>query len=348
MELSRSVFSPLLPHSLPTAQQAAVLYANGRQDQAADMLRSALAPSTAGSSSPELWYMLLDLLSARGDWQGFEALSERFQAVFGVPAPQWLNEEEMARLPVEVRPGGPGYVEFSGTLDSTRAPQLERARTAARNAAIIHLDLSRVAALDAQGASGLRALLRFLPENGNAVIITGADHLAELLRAATESDPMQDGYWTLLLELHQLRGQQSAFQRVALEYALAVGVAPPVWQPPLMPVAPTSGQQEKRDEPRYQAGPEVIHLAGVILGAGDAQIVELAAFGAERMYVNINLSQLRRLDFSGGTAFAAAVNDLIAAGKTVRLLRPSSLVTAFLSTLNISADVKLIPVKRPL
>jgi ABC-type transporter Mla MlaB component len=345
MKASSIPLSQPLFHSLPPAQEAAVLYALGREADAADFLRSMLG-SDAESNGPELWFMLFDLLRARGEWKPFEALSQRFETRFGMPAPQWLNEEEMARLPADVRPGGPGYFELAGALDANRGRDMERIRAAARNLATVHLDVSRTAALDAEGCTSLLDLLRLLPLNGNAVLLTGADHLADLLREAAHGNASVEAYWSLLLELCRLRGQQRDFVRIALEYALAAGTSPPVWQPVMMPVALTS-RQEKRDEPRYQPGPEAFNLTGQMAGAADPQLAELRAFSAERQYVNINLSQLRRMDFSCGTAFANLVNALSWSSKTVRLIRPNSMVAAFLSTLSLDASVEIVPVRRP-
>ena len=122
MKLSSIPLSHPLYDSLPASQEAAVLYAIGREADAADFLGSTLESNEAESNGPELWYMLFDLLRARGEWKPFEALMQRFEARFGLPAPQWLNEEEMARLPAEVRPGGPGYFELAGALDASRGP----------------------------------------------------------------------------------------------------------------------------------------------------------------------------------------------------------------------------------
>jgi len=346
MELPRSMLSPQLSHSLPAAQEAAVLYANGREADAADFLRSVTEPADAGSDNPDLWYMLFDLLRARGEWKQFETLAERFQTLFGIPPPQWLNEEEMSRLPVEVRPGGPGYFELAGALDGSRGLDLDRVRAAARNLATVHLDVSRLGGLDSEGCDAFLDLMRFLPENGNGLLLTGADHLADLLRAAADGNHAVEAYWALLLDLYRMRGQQKDFERTALEYALAAGVPPPAWQPVMMPVAPQAARHEKRDEPRYQPGPDLIYLSGVMWGAADPQLQELRELGEERQYINVNLSQLRRMDFSSGTAFATLVNELASSGKTVRLIRPNSLVAAFLSTLSLDPSIRLISMKR--
>ncbi|HTO42729.1 MAG TPA: hypothetical protein VML56_01490 [Burkholderiales bacterium] len=336
----------LLSNALPPSQEAAVLYAIGRETDAAQFLRSMLDADEADASSPELWYMLFDLLRGRGEWRQFETLAPRFEAKFGVPAPKWLNDEEMARLPAEARPGGPGYFELAGTLDASCTPELRRVRAAARGVAWAHLDVSRLGALDAAGCQELLELVQFLPNNGSAVVLTGAEHLVDLLRAAAANKPRVRVYWSLLFEIYRLRGQQRDFERAALEFALAAGVSPPVWQPIMMPVAPTS-PQEKRDEPRYQPGPEAFNLTGVLRGSADPQLAELQAFGSQRQYVNINLAQLRRMDFSAGTAAANLLNAMAWSDKTVRLIRPNSLVAAFLSTLSLDPGIELVSVRRP-
>jgi len=343
--ISSSVSHPI-SHNLPAAHEAAVLYANGREADAAEVLRTALEAGEGESSDRQLWYMLFDLLRARGDWNSFQALTRRFEKSCGLPAPQWLTEEEITRLPAELRPGGPAYFELAGMLDARRAIELEQVRAAAHNLATVHLDVSRLAALDAQGSGALLELFRWLPSIGNAVLLTGAPHLAELLRDAAAAAPAVQTYWHLLLELHRLRGEQKDFERTALEYALASGASPPVWHPVLMPVAPRS-QLEKRDEPRYQPGPEVFSLAGVMSGAADPQLAQLRAFADEHEYVNINLSAVRRMDFGCGTAFADLVNRLAWNNKIVRLIRPNNLLAAFLSTLSLDPTVELIATRRP-
>src|SRR5262249_58307941 len=97
----------LLSNALPPSQEAAVLYAIGREADAAEFLSSTLEADEAHASGPELWYMLFDLLRTRGEWRPFETLAPRFEAKFGVPAPKWLRDEEMARPPPGTRPRAP-------------------------------------------------------------------------------------------------------------------------------------------------------------------------------------------------------------------------------------------------
>jgi ABC-type transporter Mla MlaB component len=128
----------------------------------------------------ELWSMLFDLLRARGDWNRYRDLSARFTATFAAAAPQWLNEEDMARLPVELRPGAPGYFEFAGALDDARCAEMGRVRQAARKLTSVHLDVSRLSALGESGCAAFAELLRFLLGSGNGVLFTGTNDVAEL------------------------------------------------------------------------------------------------------------------------------------------------------------------------
>jgi ABC-type transporter Mla MlaB component len=109
-----------------------------------------------------------------------------------------------------------------------------------------------------------------------------------------------------------------------------------------VPVIAPQSVQEKRDAPRYQSGPEVVRLNGTLSGANNVQIGDLRQFGAERQYVNINLAQLARMDLACATTFVDTVNGLAAAGKTVRLIRPNSLVRALLAGFTLHARVALI------
>ncbi len=345
MEPRRSALSPLLSQNLTPAQETAVLYADGRENDALALLTRIL-DAGGGDGRPQLWQMLFDLLRARGEWTRYEALGPRFEHEFGVAPPQWLNEHEMERLPEELRPGAVGYFQFFDSRDTTRDAEIAKVRTAARGLTTVHLDLSRIGRLEEAACNSFAKLLRFLPNNGNGVLLTGADHILDLLREAVNHIPAVKAPWTLLLEMYRVLGQQGEFDRAALEYALAIGGTPPVWQPIVAPLPDKAAPQEKRENPRYQTGPEVMALTGVMWGTFDAQLIRVREFAEGRDYVNIQLAQLKRIDFACGSAFAHLVTELKAGGKVVRLLRPNSLVAAFLGTLNLGQEISIAPARK--
>lgn len=346
IEPRRSALSPALSQNLTSAQEAAVLYADGRENDALALLTRILDAGGGADGRPQLWQMLFDLLRARGEWTRYEALGPRFEHEFGVAPPQWLNEHDMERLPEELRPGAAGYFQFFDSRDTTRDAEIAKVRAAARGLTTVHLDLSRIRRVDEVACTSFAKLLRFLPNNGNGVLLTGANHILELLREAVNSAPSVKAPWTLLLEMHRVLGQPSEFDRAALEYALAIGGTPPVWQPIVTPLPDKVAPQEKRENPRYQTGPEVMALTGVMWGSSDAQLRQVREFAQDRDYVNIQLAELKRIDFTCGSAFASLVNELKAGGQTVRLLRPNSLVAAFLGTLDLGQEISIAPPRK--
>lgn len=334
----------ILSQGLPLAQAAALLYADGRASDAEHTLLQAL---DSDAEATQAWEMLFDLHRTRGDWRAYELCAERFARRFGRAGPPWLDEDALRRLPPEVRPGGGAYIELSGTLDAAHTALVERVRVAAAAHTVLHLDLTRLQAAVPEGCNALLATLRTLTQQGNGVLLTGAERLAALLRETASGGGEAAECFALALELYRLRGRKTEFERTALEYALAAGGTPPEWQPALMPVAAPRSPVEKREEPRYQAGPEVICLSGTLSGTADPQLVDLRQFASDRHYVNIDLRELDRMDLSGATAFVETVNEQAAAGKTVRLLRPNSLVRALLSSCSLDRRI-VVPAPKPL
>jgi ABC-type transporter Mla MlaB component len=336
-----NVFPAILAQTLPPAQEAALKYANGRADDAARVLERALDPAGTGGSDPGLWALLFTLYRLEGEWQRFDALAQRFEQTFGAPAPVWMTKEDLERLPAELRRGGSGYLELAGVLDGKVSEPLEAVRELARGHSPINLDVTRVSDVDAEGCARLREALLFAAEHGNGVLLTGAEPLTRLLREAADGNGDVASYWLLLLEVQRLRGQQGEFQRTAFEYALATSASPPEWQPVFMPVLASASVSEKRDEPRYQTGPEAITLSGVLF-AGHPQLDGLPEFAAPRQYVNVNLAQVSRMDWAGAAALARVANELVGAGKVVRLIHPNALIATLLPMLELDPRVQLI------
>jgi ABC-type transporter Mla MlaB component len=328
------------PENLSALQEAAVMYADGRSVEALRVLESAATqPGVAGDERP--WELLFALCRAEGRWQLFDALAARFQQAFGRPAPAWLSEDEQASLPPALRSGGAAYVELSGALDRRALPRMQEARRRAAAHPSLHLDFSRTSGFDEDGARELSGLIRFLASNGNALRLTGARPLIELLRTAVSGDGSLLSAWTLLLDLYQLEGMRVEFERAALEYALAANAPAPDWAAVVMPLTPRDELREKRDEPRYQAGPEVIALDGSIEGSGDEAMHAIREFARGRRYVNIDLSRVTRMTPAAASALVQLVNGLAGAG-TVRVLRANPLVATLLETLGPDPRVQLI------
>jgi ABC-type transporter Mla MlaB component len=319
---------------LPPHQEAAVIFASGRSREARALLEALVQVSDADAS---LWALLFELYRFEGDWPQFDALASRFRSRYQRPAPPWREADGEDKLPDAMRAGGDACVQIAGALDARAVARLDEVRDKAAHHASLHLDVSRVDGVDADGAAAMSSLVRFLAANGNALLLTGTREMIELLREAVSGDGTLSAYWTLLLDLYQLAGRRVEFERAAVEYALSTGAPAPEWEAVVMPLAPRPLLREQRDEPRYQAGPEVIFLAD----GSASELLSVSEFAGGRRYVNLDLSELRRIPPAAAAELVHLVNGL-ADQHVVRLLRPNALVGALLETFELDPRIQLV------
>jgi len=64
MKPPRSITPTIVSHSLPPQQEAALLYAHGRNVEAADLLQQTLEAGGTDPTGIEVWAMLFDLFRA--------------------------------------------------------------------------------------------------------------------------------------------------------------------------------------------------------------------------------------------------------------------------------------------
>ena len=312
------------------------MFASGRTEDARWILEG-LVTARDTQDDPHSWALLFTLYRVEGDWHKFDALASRFQVRFGRSAPAWSGVSAYGDLPEALRAGGAAFVQIAGALDARMLPLLDDARRKAAGQPSLHLDLSRVDGVDAEGAQALSSLVRFLAGNGNALLLTGSREVIELLRDAVSGDGALAAYWILLLDIYQLEGRRDEFERAAVEYALCAGVPAPGWETVFMPLPPRRAVSEQRAAPRYQAGPELITLSG----AGEDELLAVREFAGGRRYVNIDLSGLDRLAPPAAAGLVSLANEL-AEQRVVRMLRPNPLVETLLETLELDPRVQLI------
>lgn len=324
-------------------QEAALLFAQGRFGQAAFLLEQAILDTPA---QRDAWHLLFTLHRTQFEPKRFDALGERYRVQFNDAPPQWLDRFVLEALPEEMRPGSDAYVELARELADDAPERFEALHARCARHAVVHLDGSRIVAVDPASARRLSALLRTLASEGTGLFITGAARLAAILRSELIADSSQESYWTLLLDLYQLQDREQEFETAAMEFALHTGQRQPQWRASVLPVLHAHPVREKRAEPRY-GGPEAIVLYDTIVEPHDEQLVHLERDAEERQYVNLDLARLLRVAPVAAQTLVRLVNGLAAAGKTVRLIRPNLLVEALLTTLSLDARVQLIRAQLP-
>ena len=170
------------------------------------------------------------------------------------------------------------------------------------------------------GASGLDHRVE------QAAILFAAGHDAEaraLLEAALRQGDAPEECWLMLFELYELLGEERRYAAVAPKYAERFKRAPPSLSPP---TAATVPQGERR-------------LYGQIVAAGADNFSFLTApSGAE---VDIDASQLQRMDFVSAGILCNTMLALHQAGKRVRIKQLSHLVAALLASVGVGSFAAL-------
>ena len=216
-----------LPEEAGVREEAAGLFAVGEHKRAIDLLVGTLG-KTAGRAPKPIWFMLMDAYQALGQQAAFEKSASLYANVFKVSPPSWERETHEPSVQNETSMTvGRHVMVLDGQPSHIHPEKLRDFIAAARKEGRAKLDLSR-SRLDedhVQRVEDLRALLglmRRLRHYQIETMLMGENQVVEVLRTVIQRDlpvPSADFYWELLLEFLQWRGQEEAFESLAIQFA---------------------------------------------------------------------------------------------------------------------------------
>lgn len=311
-----------------------MLYANGHDEAALSVLEAALNQADAAAGGELMWAMLFDVYQMTGRREAFESRAIDYVLKFEKSPPTWVGEA------AGVKAGGGSaslpLVTLSGSLTAASARQVEQLRRIANQSRKLRVDLGKLQGADNDGCALLLQTLQVLKRAGQEVIVLNPGHLVRLLESQVEPG-RRDAHeiWLLLLELYQRQGLQEQFEEIAVQYAVTFEVSPPSWESHVRPhaAAPTAdaaAQSAVRNPPA-----DVFRLQGEIAGGGTDVFQALSEHAAARSSVVIDLSTLRRMDFTSAGIFLNTLSNMAATGKSVRITQANSLVAALLGIIGV-------------
>ncbi len=318
-------------------ENAALLFANGQDASARELLEQGVVSDQDAKLSPLAWLALFDLMQRGNDRAAFDQLSMQYVLQFERSAPAW---EESTKPSGGEASGGGGYIAITGKLSSQSAAQLEGLRRALEKCVPrARIDLSSVTGCDDAGARMLAAdLARARGQRMELAI-----QRPEKLRVALEGAVAQgreggEGAWLLSLELMQWHHEQAAFDERAVEFAVAFELSPPSWEPP--PRAQGGKEAPAADDARASGAPaadkDTVSFAGVLAGANSPQLARLADFANRNPVVPIDMTGVERIDFICAGALLNAIGRIEGQGKAVQIIGASPIVRALLLLIGIS------------
>jgi ABC-type transporter Mla MlaB component len=190
-------------------------------------------------------------------------------------------------------------VNLSGILNGQAAAQFAQLIQIGMRTGALRIDLSRLRGVDNAGAELLLRAVRGLRKAKIKLSLAGAGHLAAVLGGVvTPGKAEQKPVWLLLLEVLQYTEQHDRFEELAVDYAMTFEESPPVVG------APSRAHRQPGVRGSWMQLSDVYRLDGEIVGPNTEVLRKITAFASGRTKVEVDCSQLRRMDFvSAGTLF---------------------------------------------
>ena len=326
---------------LPTAQEAAVLYAANHVQAATDLLRAEIKDAM-GRNNKQAWLMLFDLYQIAANKAEFDALALLFTVKFEQSPPAWIERgEDTSNDPRRTQSRErKDFYAFKPGPDGELAADIARFVDFAEEQGTVRLDVSKIAAISAADATQLASSLGKLRRAKLPMWFNNLEPFEGVLRAALNEksgDPRP--YWSVLFELLILQGKSEAFEELALEYAVAFEVSPPNWEIYVNTVAAAVAKSSP-PQPAQKASPVApdagFELKGVLSTASAAQVGELNAHAATRPEVVVDMAKVLRIEFGYTSALFDVIKAIQLAGKRVILTNLNEVNAALLEALGVN------------
>lgn len=226
----------------PALTEAAVRFANGRLDEARHALEAVQAQEVRSPLARVAGLLLLDLLWAAGDVEGFEEWAAEWADRFRQPVPRWpvVLPPPPAAEPSSAAAAAPAWHTWicPPLLDAAAVAAL--ADLVARPDGAPWLDWSDLLSADVEAAQRLAALFEHWAERPLTLRWRGGAVLRRRLKASTPSGRRENhsAWWRLRLAALRLMARRDEFDLVALDYCVTYGELPPHWRDPVARVEP--------------------------------------------------------------------------------------------------------------
>jgi ABC-type transporter Mla MlaB component len=310
----------------PELEEAAVLYANGKVGETAALLNRYLLDQPS-NHDPLPWYMLFDLYEASDQAEPFEDAAVDFAVKFERSPPTWTSRGK-PKTPGQAAPTMV-YGEKYGSLERVKQPRFFQD---AQNAPYVRLDFSKTQCPDEDTARALLSDILKLNDMKLPVELLGGPGFAVRLDAARQGSRLGESGWFLLMAILQLMGKEEDFENVAVDYAVAFEVSPPSYTPP-RPL-PNRSQSPLSESPT--APGITFQLKGSIGPGNEGQFLALKEFAKGKKQVEIDLSEVVRIDFAIVGLLLETLIDMSQSGCKVLFKEGNELVNTLLQIVGVS------------
>lgn len=297
--------------------------------------------------------MLMDAYQAMGQQAAFEKSARLFADFFRISPPSWS--------PIPEKSGhfslvGRNVLVMDGLPSQAHPEKLKDYVSAARKANHAKLDLSRTR-LDedhAQRSDDLRVILylmRRLRRYHVPTLLMGEHQLVEVLRGVIQQDlpvPQPSLYWELLLEFMQWRGQEDAFEDLAISYARKFGQSAPGYEfSGAIALAPDDQAAESPGSEDGSLDPPSRLDDGTMEKWCERLEMEIATRPpTSDDPLRVEFGQVQSVSFSAAGLLAARINKWGLPPASLMFSSPNELVLALFEITGVQGLVHFVPRKR--
>ena len=329
----------------PGVEDAAMLYANGRSEEAINHLKMFIHRSPEEES---LWLMLFDLYWVSQQQQEFEKLAMEYAVKHEKSPPVWVTgsaSKSTGNTSKTVKPAGSDGQLFSlkGRLDQHMADRINLLQEAAAKGAI-QLDLSGISEVTPEGCTLLKAALVKLQKQQSRLQIASGALVGLLQHYVAKAEGSAPEPWLLLMQLYQLQGKQTEFEDLAIEFAIHFEVSPPSWEAPAQ-VAQVVAVTAEPETPATPPENNAFKMSGTITSGSAVVFDEFKQFAATHPEVELDMFDVDRVEFASVGLFMDALMALIPTGKQVTITGSNMMVCVLLTVMGVDQMAKITPRK---
>ncbi|PRC94448.1 hypothetical protein [Solimicrobium silvestre] len=279
--------------NIPALEEAAILFASEQFEAAELILQNLIHTENYNALNPSAWLMLFDLYQITNNQVKFEQLSLDYVSKLEISAPIWVTAQTQS-APKKEKGFVPG-VSFSGKLNAQINKQIDKLNSLAKQHQQMRLEFVRITEVDVMGCELLLKGFQSLKKSKQELTVVGAHDLIKYVRAlvAVGRRDESEAPWLLLLELLQLINDEAAFEEASIDYCITYEVSPPSFEAPKNKATAASVgiSIEFVEADRFL-------LPKIIDGNTDVLIGNIATFAQQHNSVQLDCSQLDRIDFS--------------------------------------------------
>ncbi|MBT0569977.1 STAS domain-containing protein [Curvibacter sp. CHRR-16] len=337
----------------PELEEAAIRFANGDDQGAANVLRAALDKPGVSSATAVNWAAaLLDLYRLGGNRPTFDAMVRQYAHLWPQGAPAWQESALMdftVTLTAEHRPLVGAHWVSPAVLDASSMRALSHALQNQPSPWI--LDWRNAESMDESAVPTLRALAQQWVSQPLVLEFAGENELLAVLQNRT---PVGDAavdqvWWHLRLTMLQVMQREEDFELAALDFCVTYELSPPQWERPVCSCRTVELPALSKPAPLAVStsmplmGSTGLALRGNITGDVSASLDAMeSALARPQDVLVIECQDLERMDFTAAGSLLNWAVKRQSEGKRVELVDLHRLVAAFFHVLGIQEHAKLV------